>query len=147
MPALTPADLYEQDFYAWTQAQARELRRLKATRPNLPLDLPHLALEIADSDKDRRDSLRNWTSGCWSTSSCSNIRARDPRRGWIAEVVDFRRDIAPASPGPCAATSSASSRPSTRTRSAACGGSSRPTASTRRRGGCPIPARTSWTRC
>ena len=42
------AELYDSDFYAWTRTQARELRRFAATRPNLPLDLPHLAEEIAD---------------------------------------------------------------------------------------------------
>jgi hypothetical protein len=95
MPAIPPADLYEQDFYAWTQAQARELRRLKATRPNLPLDLPHLALEIADLGKDRRDSLRSWTVRVLEHLLLLQYSpARDPRRGWIAEVVDFRRDIA-----------------------------------------------------
>ena len=95
MPALSPADLYEQDFYAWTQAQARELRRLKATRPNLPLDLPHLALEIADLGKDRRDSLRSWTVRLLEHLLLLQYSpARDPRRGWIAEIVDFRRDIA-----------------------------------------------------
>jgi uncharacterized protein DUF29 len=41
-------ELYESDFYARTQTQARELRRFAATRPNLPLDLFHLAEEIAD---------------------------------------------------------------------------------------------------
>ena len=95
MPATPPADLYEQDFYAWTQAQARELRRLKATRPNLPLDLPNLALEIADLGKDRRDSLRSWTVRLLEHLLLLQYSpARDPRRGWIAEVVDFRRDIA-----------------------------------------------------
>ena len=54
-----PAELYERDFYAWTQAQARGLRRFAATRPNLPLDLPHLAEEIADLGKERRDALRS----------------------------------------------------------------------------------------
>ena len=57
-----PAELYERDFYAWTQAQARELRRLGATRTTLPLDLPRLAEEIADLGKDRRDALRSWAT-------------------------------------------------------------------------------------
>ena len=62
MAATLPAELYEQDFYAWTQAQARELRRFADTRPNLPLDLPHLAEEIADLGKEQRNSLRSWTT-------------------------------------------------------------------------------------
>jgi hypothetical protein len=35
------ADLYEDDFYAWTQLQAKELRRFARSRPSLPLDLGH----------------------------------------------------------------------------------------------------------
>jgi hypothetical protein len=56
------ADLYEHDFYAWTQLQAKELRRFARSRPNLPLDLPHIAEEIADLGRSQRDSLRSWTA-------------------------------------------------------------------------------------
>ena len=48
MSATRPEPLYESDFYAWTQAQARELRRFARTRPNLPLDLARIADEIED---------------------------------------------------------------------------------------------------
>ena len=88
------ADLYERDFYAWTQAQARELRRFASTRPNLPLDLPRLAEEIADLGKDRRDALRSWTARIIEhLLLLQHSRAIDPRRGWIREIVDFRGDI------------------------------------------------------
>jgi hypothetical protein len=40
--------LYDEDFYKWTQHQARALRRLATTRLNEPLDIPHLALEVRD---------------------------------------------------------------------------------------------------
>ena len=39
-------ELYEEDFYAWTQDQAASLRRLEAERWNGPLDLAHLAEEV-----------------------------------------------------------------------------------------------------
>jgi hypothetical protein len=55
-------DLYEHDFFAWTQLQARELRRFARTRPNLPLDLMHLAEEVADLGKEQRHALRSWTA-------------------------------------------------------------------------------------
>jgi hypothetical protein len=91
----SPAELYEQDFYAWTQAQARELRRFATTRPNLPLDLPHLAEEIADLGKDRRDSLRSWTVRIIQhLLLLEHSPARDPRRHWAGEIVDFRGDVA-----------------------------------------------------
>ena len=38
-------DLYEEDFFAWTQTQARQLRQFVRTRPNLPLDLTRIAPE------------------------------------------------------------------------------------------------------
>ena len=61
MRAQSATDLYEDDFFAWTRLQAKELRRFARTRPNLPLDLAHLAEEIADLGKSQRDSLRSWT--------------------------------------------------------------------------------------
>jgi hypothetical protein len=89
------AELYEQDFYAWTQAQARELRRFAATRPNVPLDLPRLAEEIADLGKEQRNSLRSWTVRIIQhLLLLEHSPAREPRRGWASEIVDFRGDIA-----------------------------------------------------
>jgi Domain of unknown function DUF29 len=88
------ADLYERDFYAWTQAQARELRRFAATRPNVPLDLPRLAEEIADLGKDRRHALRSWaTRVIEHLLLLEHSWAAEPRREWIRVIVDFRGDI------------------------------------------------------
>jgi Domain of unknown function DUF29 len=52
-----PDQLYEADFYAWTRQQALALRRFARTRPNLPLDLEHIAEEIQDLGKSERDGL------------------------------------------------------------------------------------------
>ncbi len=54
--------LYDEDFFAWTQLQTKELRRFSRSRPNLTLDIRHIAEEIADLGKERRDSLRTWTA-------------------------------------------------------------------------------------
>ena len=87
-------DLYERDFYAWTQAQARELRRFAATRPNIPLDLPHLAEEIADLGKDRRDGLRSWATRIIEHLLLLEYSpATEPRRHWTREIINFRNDI------------------------------------------------------
>jgi hypothetical protein len=87
-------ELYEADFYAWTQAQARELRRLAGTRPNVPLDLPHLAEEIADLGKDRRDALRSWTTRIVEhLLLLEHSPATEPRRHWTREIISFRNDI------------------------------------------------------
>jgi Domain of unknown function DUF29 len=88
------AELYERDFYAWTRTQARELRRFAATRPNVPLDLPHLAEEIADLGSERRDSLRSWTARIIQhLLLLEHSPARDPRAHWVSEISDFRDDI------------------------------------------------------
>jgi hypothetical protein len=86
--------LYEDDFYAWTQAQARELRRFARSRPNLPLDLAHIAEEIADLGTEQRRRLRSWTRRIIEhLLLLEQSPARDPRRGWINEIVTFRREI------------------------------------------------------
>ena len=86
--------LYDEDFFAWTQVQARELRRFARTRPNLPLDLAHLAEEIADLGKERRDALRSWTARIIEhLLLLEHSPAKEPRRGWVEEVVNFRGEI------------------------------------------------------
>ena len=62
MPVESTEQLYDDDFFAWTQLQARELRRFARTRPNLPLDLAHIAEEIADLGTERRNAVRSWTA-------------------------------------------------------------------------------------
>jgi hypothetical protein len=57
MSGPSPERLYDGDFYAWTQRQAPELRRLAKYRPNLPLDLAHIAEEIRDLGKSERDAV------------------------------------------------------------------------------------------
>jgi hypothetical protein len=88
------ADLYEHDFFAWTQLQARALRRFARTRPNLPLDLEHLAEEVADLGKEQRNALRRWTVRIIDhLLLLEHPPAEAPRRGWIDEIVIFRDEI------------------------------------------------------
>lgn len=94
MAATTHEQLYEEDFYAWTQLQARALQRLADTRPNLPLDLPHLTEEIRDLGKEQRNALRSWTTRIIEhLLLLQHSNATEPRRGWISEIVDFRSEI------------------------------------------------------
>lgn len=90
-----PADrLYDEDFFAWTQLQANELRRFARMRPNLALDLPNLAEEIADLGKERRDALRSWTTRVLEhLLLLEHSPATEPRRGWSREVAFFRDEI------------------------------------------------------
>jgi hypothetical protein len=88
------AALYEDDFYAWTRLQAKELRRFARGRPNLPLDLRHIAEEIADLGSERRSRMRSWTRRILEhLLLLTHSPAKEPRRGWIVEIVGFRREI------------------------------------------------------
>jgi Domain of unknown function DUF29 len=89
-----PRELYEEDFFAWTRSQAKELRRFARSRPNLPLDLGHIAEEISDLGTSRRDALRSWTRRIVEhLLLLEHSRAQEPRRGWIEEVLNFRSEI------------------------------------------------------
>ena len=88
MSTRSAADLYEDDFYAWTQQQAKELRRFARIRPNLPLDLPHIAEEIADLGTERRNAVRSWTARVIEHLLLSeHSPAQEPPRGRIKEIV------------------------------------------------------------
>lgn len=94
MSARSATDLYEDDFFAWTQRQAKELRRFARTRPNVPLDLEHIAEEIADLGINQRDSLRSWTRRTIEHLLLLEYSpAQEPRRGWVVEIVNFRSEI------------------------------------------------------
>ena len=87
-------DLYEDDFYAWTRVQAKELRRFARMRPNLPLDLGHIAVEIGDLGREQRNALRSWTTRLIEhLLLLEHSGAGDSRAGWIDEIGTFRRDI------------------------------------------------------
>jgi Domain of unknown function DUF29 len=90
-----PAErLYEDDFFAWTRLQAKELRRFARGRPNLPLDLAHIAEEIADLGSERRSRMRSWARRILEhLLVLAYSPAVEPRRGWIVEIVNFRREI------------------------------------------------------
>jgi hypothetical protein len=51
-------DLYERDYYAWTQAQAVALRRLRQQEAETALDLAHLAEEVGHLGRSERDAVR-----------------------------------------------------------------------------------------
>jgi len=50
---------YEEDFYAWTRAQADALRRAAEARPNADIDWANLAEEIEDVGKSVRRELES----------------------------------------------------------------------------------------
>jgi hypothetical protein len=94
MSATQPEQLYDSDFYAWTQAQAKELRRFALTRPNLPLDLAHIAEEIDDLGMSERSAvfslvrliIQHFLLVAYSP-------APEQRHHWLDEVDEFRSQI------------------------------------------------------
>lgn len=86
--------LYDEDFYAWTQAQARELRRFAEARPNLPLDLPHLAEEIRDLGKEQRNAVRSLVRQVLiHLIRLQHSPADEPRNAWADEIDAARDDL------------------------------------------------------
>jgi hypothetical protein len=100
MRAMT-SQLYEADFYAWTQQQALELRRLARTRPNLPLDLEHIAEEIRDLGKSEHDAVFNLAQRIVEhLLLIEHSPAADQQLHWADEIDGFRdqmkRKLSPA---------------------------------------------------
>ena len=94
MSATRPEQLYESDFYAWTQAQAKELRRFARTRPNLPLDLAHLAEEIRDLGKSEYEAVFSLVQRILQHFLLiEHSPAIDQRLHWSDEVDAFRDQI------------------------------------------------------
>jgi len=89
------ADLYERDFYSWTRAQVRALKKLAATRPNLDLDLPHLIEEVGDLGKSERDAVRSQLRRILvHLLKLRYSPAREPRPSWVATVAEARAELA-----------------------------------------------------
>jgi Domain of unknown function DUF29 len=94
MSASRPEQLYESDFYAWTQVQAKELRRLAHTRPNLPLDLKHIAEEIRDLGKSEYEAAFSLTQRILEhLLLIEHSPATDQRLHWSDEIDTFRDQI------------------------------------------------------
>ena len=91
MRTTPPSQLYEADFYAWTRQQATELRRLARTRPNLPLDLEHIAEEIRDLGKSEQDAVYSLAQRIIEHFLLiEHSSAADQRLHWADEIDGFR---------------------------------------------------------
>jgi Domain of unknown function DUF29 len=101
MSATGPEQLYQSDFYAWTQAQAKELRRFARTRPNLPLDLAHIAEEIQDLGKSEYEAAFSLVQRIIEhLLLIEHSPATDQRLHWSDEVDEFRDQLDPSFPPP-----------------------------------------------
>lgn len=82
---------YDEDFYAWTQDQAKRLRAQAEIRRNEPLDWHELAEEIADLGKSELHTCQSLTDQIIAhllKLQCSG--AEEPRAGWATEIAAFR---------------------------------------------------------
>ena len=83
-------DLYDQDFYAWSEAQADLLR----ARRFEALDLDNLILEVADlGDAKRSAVLSNAAVIIEHLLKLAHSPATEPRNGWRATVREHRRRL------------------------------------------------------
>jgi hypothetical protein len=90
----TPSQLYEADFYAWTRQQATELRRFAKTRPNLPLDLEHIAEEIRDLGKSERDAVYSLARQIMQhLLLIEHSPATEQRQHWMDEIDELRAQL------------------------------------------------------
>lgn len=87
-------ELYEEDFPAWALSQAEALRRLAATRPNLPIDFGHLIEEVEDLARAERNAVSSRVRRV--IEHCLKLEhspAADPRLGWKMSIDDARSEI------------------------------------------------------
>lgn len=91
---LADADLYERDFFLWTQRQAAELRHAAEHRANLPLDFANLAEEVESLGKsDRRAVTNHLATVIEHLLKLENSPAQPPRAGWRRSARDARTQL------------------------------------------------------
>ncbi len=88
--AETVGNLYTEDFYAWTQAQAKLLRHQAWSQ----LDLPNLIEEIESLGKQQRQELRNRLSILIGHLLKWHYQPQNRSRSWLATLRIQRLDIA-----------------------------------------------------
>jgi Domain of unknown function DUF29 len=85
-------ELYDHDFFLWTQEQAAALRRAKAS--NLPLDWENLAEEIESLGKsDRRELTSQITRIMRHLLKLTISPSAEARAGWRASINEARSQI------------------------------------------------------
>ncbi|MHB8283811.1 MAG: DUF29 family protein [Caulobacteraceae bacterium] len=84
-------DLYDQDFYLWTQAQAAALR---ARAGGNALDYEHLAEEVEDLGSAQRNKAESFTrlilQNLYKLAACPEVQ---PVGHWRVEIENWRADL------------------------------------------------------
>lgn len=82
-------DLYEQDYFAWTRAQAAALRARGAG--GNALDYDRLAGELEDLGSEQLHACESWVTQILAHFlKITQSAAEAPQRGWRREIVTFR---------------------------------------------------------
>jgi hypothetical protein len=85
-------ELYDVDFYAWTQQQAEVLRT--HFKGDNRLDVEHLAEEIEDLGGSELQAVESFVEQIIAHLLKLDYSAQtDPRAHWRAEVLNFRRSV------------------------------------------------------
>jgi hypothetical protein len=85
-----PMPLYQEDFYAWSKAQAELLRAGRYAE----LDLEHLIEEVDDLGESLKRSVRSRIRTIIEhLLKLEHSPARDPRGGWYDTVIAQRSDL------------------------------------------------------
>ena len=88
--AANAAELYDEDFYAWTQEQAKALRT--HFRGDDRLDVEHLAEEVEDLGSSELQAVESFVEQIIAHLLKLDYSGQDaPRPHWRAEVLNFRR--------------------------------------------------------
>jgi hypothetical protein len=90
--ATKAADLYDEDFYAWTQQQAEMLRT--HFKGDNRLDVEHLAEEVEDLGKSELHAIESFIEHIIAHLLKLDYSGQAaPRAHWRAEIVNFRQNI------------------------------------------------------
>jgi Domain of unknown function DUF29 len=90
--ATKAAELYDEDFYAWTQEQAQALRR--HFQGDNRLDVEHLAEEVEDLGKSELHAVESFVEQIIAHLLKLDYSGQAaPRAHWRAEILAFRQTV------------------------------------------------------
>lgn len=90
-PQLKERPRYDNDFFAWTRDQAKQLRAQGRLRQNEPLDWSLLAEEVEDLGRSELHACESLTEQIIAHLLKLQLSsATEPRAGWEEEIATFR---------------------------------------------------------
>lgn len=95
MAKVLERSLYEEDYYAWTRAQAAELRRMAAARVNTTLDLENLAEEVESLGRSDLSTVRSQIRRIIEhLLKLEHSPTAEPRLQWKQSIGQARDEVA-----------------------------------------------------